>query len=320
MANVAVAPRPRDPAHQGFGLRLVGEIDGWAEVLSDFADFQRSQGLSDTTIRNRHSILRTLARDCGRGPMDVTASDLRKQVGREGISAGSRRTYRGAMIAFFSFLQEDGYRVDNPASKLPTVSAPRGVPRPFSQDQISAMIEGGAYRKTRAMILIGYFQGFRVSQIARVHADDLDLLEGTIRTVGKGAKVSTFPLHPVIKQLARSMPSQGWWFPARGERDGHIHGSSVTNLITLAKKRAGITDPHLTPHSLRHAFATDMIENGVDIRVIQELLAHSSLSTTQIYTGVSARRKREGILTLPARDVPARSNRGSSGAQVTTKL
>jgi integrase/recombinase XerD len=308
-AAATVHPGGRRP---GFGQRLEGDIDGWGEFLSDFTDFERSQGLSDTTIRNRASVLRSLARRSGRGPLEVTASDLRKMIGREGIAAGSRRTYRGALIAFFGFLQADGYRVDNPASRLPTVSAPRGVPRPFSHDQISAMIEGGAYRRTRAMILLGYFQGFRVSQIARVRAEDLDLLEGTIRTVGKGAKASTFPLHPVIRQLAATMPAEGWWFPARGERDGHIHGSSVTDLITLAKRRAGITDPHLTPHSLRHAFATDLIENGVDVRVIQELLAHSSLSTTQVYTGVSARRKREGILMLPTREIPTRSNRASA--------
>lgn len=290
--------------------RVLGDTSGWDGFLADFTDFERSQGLADTTIRNRESILRSLARRSGHGPLEVTAADLRRQIGREGIAAGSRRTERGAMVAFFAFLQDDGYRVDNPASKLPTVSAPRGVPRPFSHDQISAMLEGGAYRRTRAMILLGYFQGFRVSSIARVHADDLDLLEGTIRTVGKGAKVSTFPLHPVIRELARSMPTEGWWFPARGERDGHIHSSSVTNLITLAKKRAGITDSTLTPHSLRHAFATDMIENGVDIRVIQDLLSHASLSTTQIYTGVSVGRKRAGILSLPVREIPTRSNRG----------
>lgn len=308
----AVATARPGGRRQGFGLRLVGSTDGWSDLLADFTDFERSQGLADTTIRNRESILRSLARRSGHGPFDVTAADLRRQIGREGIAAGSRRTERGAIVAFFAFLQDDGYRVDNPASKLPTVSAPRGVPRPFSQDQISAMIEGGAYRRTRAMILLGYFQGFRVSQIARVRADDLDLAEGTIRTIGKGAKASTFPLHPVIRELAETMPDEGWWFPARGERDGHIHGSSVTNLITLAKKRAGITDPNLTPHSLRHAFATDLIEHGVDVRVIQELLAHSSLSTTQIYTGVSTRRKREGILALPAREIPTRSNRAQA--------
>lgn len=97
------------------------------------------------------------------------------------------------------------------------------------------------------------------------------------------------------------MPVDSWWFPARAGRAGHVSGASVTNLITLAKKRAGILDPHLTPHSLRHAFGTDLVEHGVDIRVIQELMMHASLATTQIYTGVSSRLKREGIDRLGGR-------------------
>jgi site-specific recombinase XerD len=299
----------RENQRQGFNLRLPGDIDGWVDYLNDFADFERSKGLADTTVQNRESILRSLAKGCGRGPLDVTLADMRRQIGRPNVKAGTRRTERGAFVAFFTFLQDDGYRVDNPAVKLAPITAPRGTPRPFSQDQITAMIEGGAYTKTRAMILVGYYQGFRVSQIARVHSDDINRSEGTIRTVGKGAKVSTFPLHPVIRELAATMRTDGWWFPARGEREGHMRGTSVTNLITIAKHRAGITDPELTPHSLRHAFATDMIEEGVDIRVIQELLAHSSLATTQIYTGVSAKRKQAGILTLPMRTIPTRSNR-----------
>lgn len=85
--------------------------------------------------------------------------------------------------------------------------------------------------------------------------------------------------------------------------------ASVTNLITLANHRAGITDPTLTPHSLRHAFGTDLVDESVDIRVVQELMMYESLATTQIYTGVSARRKRDGIATLPVREIASRSGR-----------
>lgn len=73
----------------------------------------------------------------------------------------------------------------------------------------------------------------------------------------------------------------------------------MTDLITKAKKRAGITDPKLTPHSLRHAFGTELVEAGVDIRVIQELMMHESLQTTQIYTGVPEERKRVALVALP---------------------
>lgn len=109
-----------------------------------------------------------------------------------------------------------------------------------------------------------------------------------------------------------TMPADGYWFPARDGSGGHVRSTSVTDLITKAKVRAGITDPKLTPHSLRHAFGTDLVEQGVDIRVVQELLVHENLSTTQIYTGVSEGRKSAGIATLETRSVPERSGRGAA--------
>lgn len=274
-----------------------------------FGSYQRGKGLADTTVRNRDSILRTLAAKSGRPLPQLDIHDLRAYLGRPGISAGTRRTERGAMIAFYTFLHDEQLRADNPTIRLLPISAPKGVPRPFSAEQIDAMLASGAYRKTRAMILVGYYQGFRVSSIARVHGHDIDLRGNTIRSVGKGSKERTFPLHPVIADLALTMPTDSWWFPARKNPARPMSSASVTNLITLAKKRAGILDPNLTPHSLRHAFGTDLVEAGTDIRVVQELMGHESLATTQIYTGVSSRRKREGLLTLEPRALPAHSGR-----------
>lgn len=305
--NEQIASRhPSTPSSGTAGIS--GEIT-LTQTLRQFASFQKSKGLADTTVRNRDSILRTLAARSGRSLMDVDLYDLRDHLGRPSVAAGTRRTERGAMVAFFSFAHQDGLRSDNPALRLSPISAPKGQPRPFTNEQIDAMLASGAYRRTRAMILIGYYQGFRVSQIAAVHGHDIDLMTQTIRTVGKGSKEGVLPLHPIIAELAKHMPADDWWFPARSGRTGHVSGAAVTNLVTNAKKRAGILDPNLTPHSLRHAFGTDLVESGVDIRVVQELMMHASLATTQIYTGVSARLKREGIGHLAAHDVPVRSGR-----------
>lgn len=281
-----------------------------AAALDMFDDYQRAQNLAPTTIRNRRSILTTLARNTEM-LVDCDVFTLRRHVGREGVSPGTRRTERGAVLAFFTFLTAEGLRADNPAVKLPVVRVPKGEPRPFTAAQIDAMLSSGAYKRTRAMILLGYYQGFRVAMIARVHGHDIDRAGGTIRTVGKGRKERLLPLHPVIADLSENMPSDAWWFPAR-KGTGHIRPASVTDLITKAKIRAGILDPLLTPHSLRHAFGTDLVEAEVDIRVVQELMMHESLATTQIYTAVSARRKREAIDALSPRDVPARSGRSAA--------
>lgn len=277
--------------------------------IEAFEVFQRGKALAETTIRNRRSILASLQRALDVSIIQATTADLRGFVGRPGIKPGSRRTNRNALVAFYTFLHEDGYRDDNPSLRLPTVAVPKGTPRPFTPEQVDAMLESGAYTRTRAMILLGCYQGFRVSQIAPVHGHDIDRLSNTIRTIGKGGKERLLPLHPVIAELSESMPADGWWFPARHGQAGHIKGSGVTNLIARAKKRAGIHDPRLTAHSLRHAFGTDLVENDVDIRVVQELMMHESLSTTQIYTGVSERKKQAGILALPVRDIPSRSGR-----------
>lgn len=280
------------------------------QLLRAFADDQLGRGLAHNTVRNRASILLTLERKTGTALRDMQLPELRRYLGREGeASAGTRRTERGAFVAFYSFLREEGVRDDDPTMRLKPVKAPKGEPRPFSLEQIDAMLASGAYFKTRAMIMLGYYQGFRVAMIARVHSRDIDLLTNTIATVGKGSKERRLPLHPVIAELAQHMPQDGYWFPARKDPSRPMRSASVTNLITLAKKRAGILDERLTPHSLKHSFCTHLIDAGVDVRVVQELAMHESLATTQIYTGVSEKLKQEGIHAIPGRALRVQSGR-----------
>ncbi|WP_417556256.1 tyrosine-type recombinase/integrase [Microbacterium sp.] len=278
------------------------------ELLRLFEEYQRSQDLAATTIRNRRSTLTTLAGALRGTLLDADVFSLRRFMGKEGTTSATKRTYRVGIRAFYRFLQEEGLREDDPSTRLPMIRVPRAEPRPFTPAQVEAMLTTGAYFRTRAMILVGYRQGFRVSQIARVHSDDIDLPGMTIVTIGKGRKERRLPLHPTIAQLTPMMPA-GWWFPARKDPSKHMRSASVTELITKAKIRAGIHDPRLTPHSLRHSFGTELVENGVDIRIVQELMTHEDLSTTQIYTRVSERLKTAGIIALPAAPIPEHSGR-----------
>lgn len=277
-------------------------------LMTQYAAYLRGHGLANTTVENRLSALRTLARHCT-SLHEATIFELRGFLGRENITNGTRRGYRIALQGFYGFLVEDGYRDDNPAAKLKKIHVPRSQPRPFSPEQIDLLLNTGAYRKTRAMILLGYYQGFRVSQIARVRGEDIDRDSGRISTLAKGSKDGLLPLHPVIAELSKSMPSEGWWFPSRNRPGEPILARSVSDLISEAKKRAGITDPRLSAHSLRHAHGTHLVDAGVDIRVIAELMMHESVATTQIYTAVSERLKMEGIRHLPDRVVPKHSGR-----------
>lgn len=279
--------------------------------MDAFVDHMRAADASPATIANRLSVLRSASTEL-RGPLsEAQTPELRKWMARDGVKPSTRRTYLNCLKAFYRFLVEDGWRDDDPTIRLPRVLVPKGEPRPFSADEVERLLTSGAYFRTRAMMLLGYYQGFRVSQIARVRGDDIDLMESTIRTVGKGSKEAVLPLHPVVRALAYSMPRDGWWFPARRGAGGPIHPSAVTNLVAKARKRAGITNPRLTAHSLRHGFATSLLENGVDVRIVQELMLHADLSTTQIYTRVNAKMKRAGIEALPSMDIPTASGRAA---------
>lgn len=267
-------------------------------VLNAFAIYQRSQNIAATTVKNRGHLLRGFTARAGIRLLDATVADLRADLARDGVEPGTLRTERGALQAFYRFAVEDGYLTADPSAALRPVRVPKGVARPFSLAQVEAMLATTRRPLTRAMILLGYYQGFRVSQIARVRGDDIDLSSGRMRTVVKGNKLRWVPVHPVIAELAPDMPS-GYWFPSRGDASKPMRSGSVTETITRAKRRAGITYAKLTPHSLRHSFGTELGEAGVDVRVIQELMLHESIQSTQIYTGVSERRKREGIGALP---------------------
>lgn len=279
------------------------------DLLDAFADYQRAGNRAPRTISTRASILRCFARRQGTTLLEATVFDLRREVGRPDLAPSSRASTRATFLAFYGFLHAEGIRADNPALRLPVVKVPKHRPRPYTQQQIDAMLSTGAYRRTRAMILLAAYQGLRASEIAAVHADDIDLDAGTLKVLGKGGRIDYLPLHTVIRDLASTMGG-GWWFPARRGRDGHIKGQSVSDLLHDARERAGIVDRRLTGHSLRHSFGTELVRRGANIRAVQELMRHSSLSTTQRYTQVLDDDRRAALAVLPARPVLEHSGRG----------
>lgn len=301
-----VIPFPRPLTSEDYSER--GDIMAWTPALTEFENYQRAKGLSPRTIENRDYMLRALARRTTLTPTTVTIRELRERLGR-GVSRGTMQTERDCYRAFFSFMVEEQLRTDDPAERLSRIRAPRGRPRPYSAEQVDRLLNTGSYRRTRTMILLAYYQGFRASEVAAIHGRDIDLEENTIRVLGKGGKVVILPLHPTIADAAAKMPRDDWWFKARAGRDGHIHPRSVYDLMTRAKKRAGIVEPKLTGHSLRHAYGTDLVRSGVDLRTVQELMRHESLATTQIYTLITDEQMRDGITRLMPRALQERSGR-----------
>lgn len=282
-----------------------------AELLAAFAEFQRSGNLAKRTIKTRASILRSFTARQGTRLIDATAFHLRRDVARDGITGSTRASTRTVFRVFYSFLHGEGLRDDNPALRLPVVKVPPRKARPYTQQQIDLLLSTGAYKRTRAMILLAAYQGLRTSEIAAIHADDVDLEAGTLKVLGKGGRTDYLPLHETVRALANTMPADGWWFPARGGREGHIRGQSVSDLLHDARERAGIVDERLTGHSLRHSFGTELVRGGANISAVQELMRHSSLQTTQGYVAVIDDDRRDALNVLVPRTVQQHSGRGT---------
>lgn len=283
----------------------------WGTALEGFARYQRAANLSEKTIQNRAECLDLLARVTGHSPSHITEDDLLEALGRQHprtglpLAAGTKQTERSYYQTFFTWMQAKGHRPDNPAAGLPKVKLPRRKPRPFRIQQVDAMLDSGAYKRTRDIITICALSGLRIGEVVKIRGEDVDLDGGILRSVRKGSLEHVIALNTVLLDLARQYPREGWWFPSPHRNrqfpngGGHILMKSASDRVSRAIRNAGISDPNLTAHSLRHFYATTLLKQGVNIRVVQELLGHASLATTQLYTEVDQDDMRAGVAMLP---------------------
>lgn len=292
-------------------LYLVAEGLGWGAILAEFAVFQRSGNLSEKTIRNREECLLLLGRRIGKGPLDIDKRDLQNMLGRshprtgERLAQGTMQSERSYFQTFFGWLAQEGYRADNPAKDLRKIKMSRRRPRPFRVEQIDAMLDSGAYTRTRDIITIAALTGLRIGEIVKLRGEDIDRAGRVISTVRKGNLEHQVGIPEALAELLERYPSTGWWFPSPypnrqfPDGGGHILMRSASDAVSKAIRRAGITDRNLTGHSLRHYLATTMLRNGVSIRVVQETLGHASLATTQLYTLVTPEEVTQGMNAVP---------------------
>jgi len=287
------------------------EGTSWDVAIALFEMAQRARAYSPRTIGNRVELAKRLRRQLADKPLEAIVKRDLQQVLARGIAPSSMQRERTDMQAFFRYLHDEGIVPVDPAATLEKITVAKGQPRPYSLAQINAMIASGAYHHTRVMIILGYLHGLRAHEIAKVHALDVDLDAMQLRVLGKGRKQRTVPIHPILVDELPKLPVDGYWFPARRGRDGHIRWKSVSDLMTKAKHRAGIADATLSGHSLRHSFGTELVKSGADLRTTQVLLGHASLATTEIYVGVDEERLTAASNALPAPQIPAHSGRGT---------
>ena len=211
-----------------------------------------------------------------------------------------------AVRSFHRFLLREGVTERDPAAGVAQPRLPRSLPRPLPVDDVRRLLEAPEESsptgvRDRAILELLYGSGLRISELTGMDVDDLDLEEGSLRVLGKGGKEREVPLgsfaHDALDAyLTRGRPalatgvSRGALF--LNARGGRLSRQSCARLLGRYVRLAGI-DRRVTLHTLRHSFATHLLEGGADVRVVQELLGHASVATTQIYTLVTARHLRE---------------------------
>jgi site-specific recombinase XerD len=265
-------------------------MDGEA-ILTMWTNAMRAAGRSPRTIHERLRVVQASGLD----PLTADVYDVEAWLATMGhLAPASRRDYQDALRALFKWMHQRGLREDNPTSDLMSIKVPRGEPRPITTEQLRTLLSRARRRRLRGYLLLGAYQGLRVSEIARVHSSDVDLSAGTIRVDGKGGTDCRLPVHHLVAEYAETAP-QGWWFPSYS-LPGPVTGGNVSRVISDHMQRCGI---QATPHCLRHWHATELLSAGANLRVVQRSLRHANLQTTQIYTQVSTTQIHDALEALP---------------------
>ena len=244
-------------------------------------------------------------------PLQIEYRQLRLYLAEQSAAQYSRATIArrlACLRSFFSFLEQEEIIEGNPAKLLQTPKIEKRLPNTLSSAEIDSILDVHDLStdeglRDSALLELLYASGGRVSEIADLKLDDLRLDQGLARVLGKGNKERYIPLHQLAADklqgyLASAHPSmskkgreQAADFVFLSARGNPLSADAIRRIVKRSAKMAGINRP-VSPHSFRHSFATDLLNNGADLRTVQELLGHRNLSTTQIYTHLSSKRLR----------------------------
>ncbi len=304
---------PPDPG-TARATALSRAVQGWLDHL------RVERGLSEHTLRAYRRDLQRYAGHLAEGgvtdPRHVGEQHLAGFLAalREGdadhrpLAASSAARTLVAVRGFHRFLALEGEVEADPARSVSPPRAPQRLPRAISVDQVERLLGAASVGDTpaalrdRALLEVLYGCGARVSEATGMDLDDMDVESEAVRLLGKGGKERLVPLGSYAREavsayLVRGRPAlagrgAGTAAVFLNQRSGRLSRQSAWNVIRAAAERADMAG-HISPHTLRHSFATHLLDGGADVRVVQELLGHASVTTTQIYTMVSVQQLRE---------------------------
>jgi integrase/recombinase XerD len=262
-------------------------------IVTKWTEFLAAEGIAASTIQNRRICLRQVERHVGVPIEEATTAQIARWLGREGVQPATRSVNWSMLNAFYNWQIRQDMRTDNPMSKIRAARRPRRRPRPCSRDQFNRLLET-TDTDLRAMFLLAGLAGLRGFEIAKFHSDQIDTEAATITVLGKGGSEYTIPAHRQLVRIARRMP-RGYWF--KSPQVAHVGRRVVWSRMRLHMLACRVPG---TPHTMRHYFATELIRGGANLRVVQELMRHASLQTTQVYTLVADEALRSAVDSLAA--------------------
>ena len=265
--------------------------------------------LAPRTVEAYRRDLAALTAFLGHGPVTATSADLERYLAdlrAQGLAATTIARRTAALRSFYRHQMLLGARGDNPAAELELPRRRRALPRTLSAGEAMRLIEAAAGTtprslRDRALVELLYGAGLRISEALGLEKGAVDLDNRLVRVLGKGSKERIVPLARQTAESLRRYLAHGRPFLDKRHRPElflNARGGALTRagaflLLRQLAGRAGLEPERVHPHLLRHSFATHLLEGGADLRSVQEMLGHADLATTELYTHVSDRRRRE---------------------------
>jgi site-specific recombinase XerD len=284
----------------------------WETALAEYDRDLRARGSAERTRRAYGVDLAGFlewAKPQGLGPSDVRHRDVRRYaagLSSAGAAAATVARKLASIRGLYGFLVRTERAGQNPAELVSSPKRSQKLPHVLSSEQMRALLEGISARtplelRDRAMLELAYSCGLRCEEIVNLDVDSVDFESEQVRVLGKGGKERILPVgEPAQRALRRYLdrgrralagdPREQALFLSKSGR--RLSNSDVTRRLGLWTREAALA-AGVSPHALRHSFATHLLEGGADLRTIQELLGHASISTTQVYTRVDAARLRD---------------------------
>ncbi len=290
----------------------------WAEAFLEMMAVERAAARNTLTaygkdLEDASGFLAARGQDLG----SASAEDVEAyfaDMGARGLSASTAARRRASVRQFYRFVLGEGWRTDDPSRRVDAPKKGRPLPKVLSREEVMALIgaagarDGAQGLRLNCMIELIYASGLRVSELLALPLQAVARDPAYLMVRGKGGKERLAPLNDAARAAVKTylevrpafLPKGGkvnpWLFPSRAA-EGRLTARRFGQLLDEAAVAAGIDPARVSPHVLRHAFATHLLEGGADLRVVQTLLGHADISTTQIYTHVAEDRLREVVQT-----------------------